>query len=82
MRLHNYDDCFHRITVLKPPLGGKPIDAPESYQAVLNRVTTHEEFQDIVSVLLVLGPYIHYDPVLLYKLLRIMKSYFVTVCRY
>ena len=38
-------------------------------------VGTYEEFQStLMPMLLTLGPYIHTDPVLMYKILRILKA--------
>ena len=53
-------------TTAHPPLANKSAPKPAE---------TFEEFQEtVVPMLLALGPYAYTDPVLLYKILRIMKA--------
>lgn len=39
------------------------------------RVVTWSDLEANIDIILSIGPYIHFQPVLVYKLLRIMRAY-------
>ncbi|CAG7823395.1 unnamed protein product [Allacma fusca] len=72
------DPLYKEINALNPLLAGRTVNAPDNYVRAINPIATYEEFQENIKVFLTLGPYIYNDPVVIYKLLRIMKSYLST----